>query len=446
MKRYVLIILLFWVGTGIAQTKKWTLEECIDYGVEQSLQMQRQRLQNRNEQLSVRDAALSLIPSLNTISPYANFNYGRGIDPETNTFTNIENKTVGGFNVNAGMTLFSGFSGINRLRSAKISKLKGLKETENLANDLAIQIMNAFFNLMYAEESIRVTGEQVDNSSLQLKKMQREYELGRRPKSDLFNMQAQQASNEYQLIVCQNNRSNALINLKYIMNYQEEGELEVDVTTLLKMVPVSELSDAGSIFDKAMETLPEAIISRYNVRLYQLNLYATRASLYPTVSMNGGVSFGYYSNQSDGSFWSQVKDENRIGKSFGFTMNIPVFSGLGRRSNVSRAKNYYQDAQIVYRQKEQSVYKEIRQALLDLESVVQQYKLAEKKEEFSKLSYEAGKKRYEQGLGTIIDVNTTSNNLLQARYDLLKARMNYITQKRMVEFYKGVPLQTKVHE
>ncbi len=170
MKRYVLIILLFWVGTGIAQNKKWTLEECIDYGVEQSLQMQRQRLQNRNEQLSVRDAALSLIPSLNTISPYANFNYGRGIDPETNTFTNIENKTVGGFNVNAGVTLFSGFSGINRLRSAKISKLKGLKETENLANDLAIQIMNAFFNLVYAEESIRVTGEQVDNSSLQLKK------------------------------------------------------------------------------------------------------------------------------------------------------------------------------------------------------------------------------------------------------------------------------------
>ncbi len=96
MKRYVLIILLFWVGTGIAQTKKWTLEECIDYGVEQSLQMQRQRLQNRNEQLSVRDAALSLIPSLNTISPYANFNYGRGIDPETNTFTNIENKTGSG--------------------------------------------------------------------------------------------------------------------------------------------------------------------------------------------------------------------------------------------------------------------------------------------------------------------------------------------------------------
>ena len=239
--------------------------------------------------------------------------------------------------------------------------------------------MNAFFNLVYAEESIRVTGEQVDNSSLQLKKMQREYELGRRPKSDLFNMQAQQASNEYQLIVCQNNRSNALINLKYIMNYQEEGELEVDVTTLLKMVPVSELSDAGSIFDKAMETLPEAIISRYNVRLYQLNLYATRASLYPTVSMNGGVSFGYYSNQSDGSFWSQVKDENRIGKSFGFYNEYPCLFRFGKALKCQSGEELLSGCPNRVPAKEQSVYKEIRQALLDLESVVQQYKLAEKR-------------------------------------------------------------------
>lgn len=446
MRSSIVILLLFPVITGMAQSKKWTLEECIDYGVEQSLNMQRQRLQNQNERLNVRDAALDLIPSVNAVSPYINYSYGRGIDPETNTYTNIENKTIGGFNVGAGMTLFSGFSGINRLRSAKISKMRGLKETENLANDLAIQIMNAFFNLVYAEESIRVTVEQLENSSLQLKKMQREYELGRRPKSDLFNMQAQQASNEYQLIVCQNNCSNALVNLKHIMNYQEEPELEVDVTTLLNVIPAEEETDAKTIFEKAMQTLPRAIISGYNVRLYKLNLYTTRASLFPTINMSGGVSFGYFSSQSSGSFWEQVKDKNRIGKNFGVTMNIPVFYGLGRRSNVSRAKNNYQNMQIQHQQTEQSIYTEIQKAILDLGSAIQQCKLAQKKEEFSNLSYEAGKKRYEQGLGTIIDVNTTSNNLLEARYDLLRARMNYIMQKRMVEFYKGVPLQTKVQE
>lgn len=429
---------------GWAQSQQWTLEKCIDYGVERSLQMQRQHLQNQNERLGVRDAALDLIPSVNTISPYVNYNYGRGIDPETNTYTNIQNKTIGGFGVGGGVTLFAGFSGINRLRSAKISRLRGLEETENLANDLAIQIMNAFFSLVYAEESIRITTELLENSALQLKKIQREYELGRRPKSDLFDMQAQYASNEYQLSTCCNNQANAMITLKHLMNYQEEDELKIDISSLAEIVPVHENMNIDLVYQKAVKELPQAQIAAYNVKIYKLSLQATRASLYPSLSLNGSLSFGYYSNHSAGSFWTQVTDKNRIGKSFGFNMSIPVFTGLVRRSNVSRARNNYRNARIQYEQTEQSIYNEIQKAVLDLESGIQQYDLARKKEEFSGLSYNAGKKRYEQGLSTIIDLNTVSNNLLQAKYDLLKARLNYVMQKKMVDFYKGEPLQTRV--
>lgn len=445
MKWYLLTGILFISAISWAQPGKWTLEECIDYGVEKSLQMQRQHLQNQNERLGVRDAALDLVPALNAISPYVNYNYGRGIDPETNTYSNIENKTIGGFGVGGGVTLFAGFSGINRLRAAKISRLQGLEETENLANDLAIQIMNAFFSLVYAEESIRITTELLENSALQLKKIQREYELGRRPKSDLFDMQAQYASNEYQLSTCRNNEANARITLQHLMNYQEKDELKIDISSLAGTVPVNENIDVSRVYQKAIRELPEALISAYNVKINKLNLWNARAALYPSINMSGNVSFGYYSNHSEGNFWTQVKDKNRIGKSFGFNMSIPVFYGLGRRSNVSRAKNNYRSAQIQYEQTEQSIYNEIQRAVLDLESGIQQYELARKKEEFSVLSYNAGKKRYEQGLSTIIDLNTVSNNLLQAKYDLLKARLNYVMQKKMVDFYKGEPLQKKVH-
>lgn len=87
------------------------------------------------------------------------------------------------------------------------------------ANQIAIQVMNAFFTLLYAEEEVRITQEQVENSRLRLKKIEREYELGKKPKSDLFEMQAQQASVEFRLITAQNNCLNAQANLKYIMNY-----------------------------------------------------------------------------------------------------------------------------------------------------------------------------------------------------------------------------------
>ena len=116
-------------------------------------------------------------------------------------------------------------------------------------------------------------------------------------------------------------------------------------------------------------------------------------------------------------------------------MSLPIFSGLSRHSNLRRAKNNYQNARISYRQTEQSIYTEIQKAILDLESQVQQYEIALKKEKFSELAYRAGRKKYEQGLITIIELNTTANNYLQAKYDLLRARLNYVLQKKMVDFY-----------
>lgn len=443
-KVFILVVLCLVTKIGNTQEKKWTLQECIDYGVEQSLKMQQQKLQNDNNRLGVRDAALGLLPSASSISPSLSYNYGRGIDPETNTYTNMRYKTVGGLGVGGSVVLFSGFSGINRLRMAKVAKLQGLEYTEQLANDIAIGVMTAFFTLVYAEEQIKITSEQLENSNLQLRKIQREYELGRRPKSDLFDIQAQQASIELQLITCEKNRTNARVSLKHLMNYQEENDLEICADSLNGILPVKEENDLNAIYNQAMQSLPEVLVAGYNVRYYKLNEYTSKANFAPTFSMNGGINFGSYTSQSNRDFWAQVSDKNRIGKYFGIHMSIPIFSGLVRHSNLRRAKNNYQNARLSYQQTEQSVYTEIQKAVLDLESQVQQYESARKKEEFSELAYQAGRKKYEQGLITIIELNTTANNYLQAKYDLLRARLEYVQQKKMVDFYKGVPLQTKV--
>lgn len=204
------------------------------------------------------------------------------------------------------------------------------------------------------------------------------------------------------------------------------------------------MNDLNVIYMNAMKSLPEALVAGYDVRIYKLREYTTKANFAPSFGMNGGISFGSYSSQNGRDFWTQISDKNRIGKYFGFNMSLPIFSGLSRHSNLRRAKNNYQNARISYRQTEQSIYTEIQKAILDLESQVQQYEIALKKEKFSELAYRAGRKKYEQGLITIIELNTTANNYLQAKYDLLRARLNYVLQKKMVDFYKGIPLQTKV--
>ena len=429
LKRYSILLSILTSGLLVnGQNREWTLQACIDYGVEKSLSIQQRTLQNKNDKLDVRDATLSLLPSVSGISPGVNYSFGRGIDPETNTYTNTRY-------IGSSLTIFAGFSNINRLRAAKLSRLMGWEETENQANQIAIQVMNAFFTLLYAEEEVRITQEQVENSRLRLKKIEREYELGKKPK---------QASVEFRLITAQNNCLNAQANLKYIMNYNAEEELRIDARSVSEVLPELHELKTKEVFTQALQTLPEIKLAAYQIRSAQLGVYSARAGLYPSISISGSISFGNYSDQRSGDFFSQITDRNQIGKGFSIGMSIPFYSGLSRRSSLQRAKHNYQSSKIQYQQTERALYNEIQQALQDLKSCTQRYRIAVQRENFSSLSYNAARKRYEQGLITIIDLNTTSNSLLEAKYDVLRARLDYVMQKRMIDFYQGKPLQLKI--
>lgn len=445
LKQYLILSCILTQASLInAQTPAWTLQACIDYSIEKSFTMQQQALQNKSNRLDVRDAVLNLLPSLSGISPGVSYSFGRSIDPETNTYTTTRYMSVGGFGFGSGLTLFAGFSNINRLRSAKLGQLMGWKETENQANQIAIQVMSAFFALVYAEEEVRITEEQVENSRLRLKKIEREYELGQKPKSDLFEMQAQQASVEFRLITARNSCRNAETNLKYIMNYDLEEEIRIDAASESRTQPTPETFEAKEVFTTALQTLPEIALAACRIQSAKLSLNTAKANLYPSLSISGSISFGNYSDHRDGSFFSQITDRNQIGKGFSIGMSIPFYSGLSRRSSLQRARYNYQSSQIQYQQTERTLYKEIQRALQDFEACIQRYHIARQREDFCTLSYNAARKRYEQGLITIIDLNTTSNSLLEAKYDVLRAKLDYIMQKKMVDFYQGVPLQGKL--
>lgn len=441
MTRFSFIFLLLSMCSisVLGQDKKWTLQECIDYGVDKSLQMERQLLTNKRDKMNLRDAALDLLPEVSGYTGLG-YNFGRSIDPVTNTYANTRSM-ANSYQIGASLNIFSGFSAINTLRYNKVSKNKGLEDSEKQANDIAVLVMQAFYDLAYAEGLITISREQLENARIQLKKMERQHELGIKPKSDLFDIQAQVAESEYNLIANQNQKATALVNLKQAMNYPDDEALEIDAGTLAGAIPENPQLNLNDIYQKAKDELPEVTSAQYALRAARLNWYATKGRLLPSLSMSGNINTGYYDNQSN-SFSSQFR--NNVGKSFSFSLNIPLFSGLYRHSNTSRAKYQMQDAELALKQTEQSAYKEIQLAVQDLQSAAQEYTMALKKQNFSELSYEANKKKYEQGLVTIIDLNTSDNNLLQARHDVLKARLTYGIKKRMVDFYKGIPLQVKI--
>ena len=227
------------------------------------------------------------------------------------------------------------------------------------------------------------------------------------------------------------------------MNYEEEKEglLDINVSSLSSALPQNQELDIKALYEKAQTDLPQANSAERAFRAAQLNWYISKGNLFPSFSAYGDISTYYYHTQ-DASYTYQFR--NNMGKSFGFQVNIPIFGGLYRHSNVARAKYQMKDAEFAYRETLQDVYKEIELAVLDLKAASQEFDMAIKKENFSELSYEANKKKYEQGLVTIIDLNTSDNNLRQAKHDVLKAKLTYGIKKRMIDFYQGSPLQTKI--
>ncbi len=435
------LLLLFLTLLSIpsnAQTKKWTLQECIDYGVEENLAMERQLLNNKIDRTYLRDARLDLLPSVSGSSSLG-YNFGRSIG-ENNTYVNTRIMS-NNYYVGASLNLFSGFKAINTLRYRKVSELQGLEESEKKANDIAVNIMQAFYDLAYTEGLIEISREQLENARLQLKKTERQHELGIKPKSDLFDIQAQVAESEFALISNQNKKATALVTLKQAMNYQSDENFDIEVTSLSSVLPENENIHADQIFKQAMNQLPEINSAELNVRATRLNWYINKGSLLPSFSMSGSLNTYYYDTQ-DNSFSKQFKDN--LGKSFGFSVNIPIFGGLYRHSDAARAKYRMKDAEFAYQQTIQNTYKEIELAVLELHAAAQEYNMAIKKLNFNELSYQANRKKYEQGLVTMLDVNTSDNNLRQAKLDLLKAKLTYGIKKRMVDFYKGTPLQAKI--
>jgi len=87
-----------------------------------------------------------------------------------------------------------------------------------------------------------------------------------------------------------------------------------------------------------------------------------------------------------------------------------------------------------------SDYTEIAQNYQQMLGYGKEFVQASKKSAASELAYNAVAGKYDRGMVSALDLQTAANNLLQARSERLRARLQYIIKTRLVEYYNGAPL------
>ena len=444
MKRLFLAIFVMAVTTAAAAAEPWTVERCMQYAADHSHSVAQQRFALDDSHAAKTQAIGAFLPEVYG-SVSGQINFGRAIDPSTNTYTNVST-LYNGYGLQAALTLFDGLQRYNQLRLAKANVAMGRSGLQAERDDVALKVYKAYMDLVYCQGAVDETSQKREESRALLHQTEVMAEVGQKSDADVAQMRATLAADEYELAHMQTQTTKALLALKQLMNYPADSALvvvkpsdETEYHGAESLASGSSASDSPEeIFSYASTVNPRIEKARMGVEAARYSLRAARGALLPTLSLSGGVSTSFYRNLDKGghaSFSEQFR--NNAGQFVGLSLSIPIFSQLSTTSNIRRRKIALSQAQenLAYEQSE--LRRMIVEAAADVENSRKEVaKMAEQVEADSIASHLTTRK-YEEGLASSIDVRTAAVTLLQSRVKLLQSRLTQMYNQKLLAYYEG---------
>ena len=442
MKRIgILIGWLVWAAGASAQS--WSLDDCMKYAVEHATEVKREVVNARQRKQDYQHAVAGFLPTV-TGGVQGQYAWGRNIDPETNTYNNVTTFN-NYYQLYAELNVFDGFATINALKQAKLSRDYSATAMQKIQDDRAIDVMQKYVDAAYAETSIQIASEKLNESKRMLAKMQRLYELGEKGRPDVVQMESQVAEDEYNLTHQENVAKQSLLALKSAMNFPVDEELKIQIkeeqnlklTSDNKEVPESGVN-YETVYQGFQNISPDLKSAEYEVERARYDYKIAKGRLLPSLSLGGGISTNYYKNlsqkgQYDG-FASQFR--NNQGEYLALTLSIPIYNS-DRWHSVKKARNDWQLAQVNLEETRRKLHDQIAQTVMDAEGYAKELHQMQKKVVSDSLAYHMSSRKFEEGMLSTFDLHTAAQTLLESKIKELQMQMLLIIKQRLIAYYQG---------
>lgn len=442
MKRIgILIGWLVWAAGASAQS--WSLDDCMKYAVEHATEVKREVVNARQRKQDYQHAVAGFLPTVSG-GVQGQYAWGRNIDPETNTYNNVTTFN-NYYQLYAELNVFDGFATINALKQAKLSRDYSATAMQKIQDDRAIDVMQKYVDAAYAEASIRIASEKLNESKRMLAKMKRLYDLGEKGRPDVVQMESQVAEDEYNLTHQENVAKQSLLALKSAMNFPVDEELKILIKEEQNLKLTSDNKEVPglgvnyeTVYQVFQNISPDLKSAEYEVERARYDYKIAKGRLLPSLSLGGGISTNYYKNlsqkgQYDG-FASQFR--NNQGEYLALTLSIPIYNS-DRWHSVKKARNDWQLAQVNLEETRRKLHDQIAQAVMDAEGYAKELHQMQKKVASDSLAYHMSSRKFEEGMLSTFDLHTAAQTLLESRIKELQMQMLLIIKQRLVGYYKG---------
>ena len=428
---------------GEPQAKTWGLDSCMAYAVSHATDVKREVVNARQRKQDYQHAVAGFLPTV-TGGVQGQYAWGRNIDPETNTYNNVTTFN-NYYQLYAELNVFDGFATINALKQAKLSRDYSATAMQKIQDDRAIDVMQKYVDAAYAEASIRIASEKLNESKRMLAKMKRLYELGEKGRPDVVQMESQVAEDEYNLTHQENVAKQSLLALKSAMNFPVDEELKIQIAEERNLKLKAEnkevsasYTNSEAIYQGFQHISPDLKSAEYEVERARYDYKIAKGRLLPSLSLGGGISTNYYKNlsqkgQYDG-FASQFR--NNQGEYLALTLSIPIYNS-DRWHSVKKARNDWQLAQVNLEETRRKLHDQIAQAVMDAEGYAKELHQMQKKVASDSLAYHMSSRKFEEGMLSTFDLHTAAQTLLESKIKELQMQMLLIIKQRLVGYYQG---------
>lgn len=424
--------------------KQWTLQECLDYALENNIQLQK----SRNDYLSgVEDtkmAKAARLPSLSVTSSQGFTNYPSASasfsDSHSGSYGfSSRNSYTGTYGINAGLTLYNGGKLQTAVKRQNLQNQIDALSVEESANDIRVAIVQAYMQALYAREAVEIAINTAKTSEAQRDCAREMFQAGSISQVDLAQLESQYQSDAYQVVVARTSLDNYKLQLKQLLELDITDQIELSVPEINESAVTRVLPDKTQIYATATENMPEIKRGELAVEAADLDIRQARAGFYPSLGLTASVGTGHMSGnnyESGSQIW------NRFNENVGLSLSIPIFSNRQNRTATNKARIAAASSRLDQQDLLKTLLREVETAYLDAVSAQSQYVAANEKERYARQSYELTDEQFRVGMKNTVELITAQNEWSAAQQEVLQAKYMALLNMELLNIYQGQPVTT----
>ena len=444
IRKIIYLTFLFATATVLQaqdSVKVWTLERCITYAYENNIAIKRQLLNTEYKSNTLKQSKLNRLPDLNAQMGYSfNFGYTWIQQEATNVDRNTQSFNSG---IGSNISLFKGLSMNNTIKRDKFNLMSALKTTEKIKNDISLQITGFYLQILFDKELLKIAKEQLETTKLQMGRTKILVDAGKIAKGKYLELKSQSAKEALNVTIQENNLSVSLLNLAQLLDLKNTSDFDIvspDIPDSATELPIA----PENIYSTALNIMPQIKSSEFSLKSSEYELKMAKGNYYPSLNLNFsiGANANWLNDDPNGynrPLWDQLQTTRNY--YIGASLRIPIFNKLQIRTGVNNAKLGVQDARYQLEQEKLNLRKEIQQAYTDAVAAFKKYQSSTYAVESYKETFRYTEEKFNVGMVNSVDYNVAKTDYLRAQSNLLQAKYEYILRMKILDFYRGLPLQ-----